>query len=132
MKTEIFFNGNVISIISFFKGNKPWKIDKNNLNYHIIEASFKGKSISFDYWAPHMFPKIYNDTGNIEALCCFLRDAEAGELSFHVFCIYYGYDLDEVGARATWIACRQSFAKASSLFPDYHKVLGFLSNKYKL
>lgn len=132
MKTEIFFNGNVIAVKSVFKGKKPWKADKNNTNYHIVEVSFKGNSVGFDYWAPLTFPKIYNDTGNIEALCCFLRDAEAGDMPFQAFCNSFGYDVDDLEGTLVWHACRGSLQKANEIFPDYYTILKYLSNKYKL
>lgn len=111
------FNG--FKITATYKGNKPakWSNGENWHNYWVSVSNTKtGKGTGFDFWASVMKPDLSSRYDVLNAFRCFVDDAISGDMSFHEFCIEFGYNEDSRTAEKTWKACKRSGEKLRNVY----------------
>ena len=106
-------------------GNKtaPW--DSRNTNSYLVYIynTKTGKRIQFDFWMSLAKPKMTSRGDLLNAVECFLSDAQAGTMDYSEFCHEFGYDeWGEYGRNAksdrTWKACKRALEKFEAVFDE--------------
>lgn len=113
-----------IEIRSEYYGYKSWPLDGTNTNYHkiFIRNPKTKKHTFFEFWASNLHPKVDDEHSLMEALECFLTDANAGSMEFEEFCGEFGYAVykedgyPNANAKRIWKNCKISKEKFDRVF----------------
>lgn len=110
-------NFNNVQVKSVFLGDKVARWNTNNYNNSRVTVKNldTGVKIKFDFWGSIMEPTLETEQDLIEALYCFMSDAQSGTMEFDDFCSEFGYELDSIKVKKTWKACKKSLDKAKLL-----------------
>lgn len=110
------------TIISCFKGDKPWNANEKlqNYNNHIITVINHNtkKKTSFEFWGSIVNPEIQTEQELLFAFYCFLSDGHSSRYGFKEFCNEFGYDTDSKKAYRIFKACEKSLYKAERIGID--------------
>ena len=113
------YDFNNFRIIATYRGEKPaaWGNGENWNHYKITVVNTQNKlRTGFDFWASIANPDLSSRYDVLNAFRCFVDDALCGDMTFHDFCMEFGYDEDSRQAERTWKACKKSAEKLTRIY----------------
>lgn len=105
---------------SEFVGEKSSTWDPASADRHhvvTVENVHTGEKIKFNFWTSRMKPEFEDEKDLLEAVNCFIGDAQWGQLDFYEYCREQGYDIPE-GIRKSWKGCQKARKKALRVFGE--------------
>lgn len=119
-------------IESEWKGEKSsiWGRGDDSSRHHVVTITNMDtdESIKFNFWTSIARPEFEDEKDLLEAVSCFLGDAQWGQLDFYEYCREQGYDIPD-GMRKSWKGCNKARKKAEKFFgeEEWHDVLDKLN-----